>query len=188
MAMISLSWDTPLPDACRGGAVTLGNFDGVHRGHQAIVAELRRQAQAVGGPAVAVTFDPHPLQILRPEQFQPVLTTVVQRAELLHEYGADHVVVLPTSPTLLQLSASEFFEQVLRQRLAGRTIVEGFNFCFGHNREGTVDTLKTLCAAGGMNVVLVPAESHGDLPVSSSRVRREIVAGQVHAATVLLGR
>src|SRR5438046_10280203 len=98
---------------CRGGAVTIGNFDGVHRGHQALLAELGRQAAAVGGPAVALTFDPHPLRLLRPEQFQPTLTTLADRTELLHRYGADQVVVLRTTPELLQLSARDFFDRVL---------------------------------------------------------------------------
>src|SRR5690348_12414238 len=91
MATHIIHYDQGLPAACRGGAVTVGNFDGVHRGHQALLAELRRQADALRGPAVALTFDPHPLRLLRPEQFQPVLTTLADRTELLHRYGADQV-------------------------------------------------------------------------------------------------
>src|SRR5262249_54944242 len=75
MATIALNWNDTPPDACRGGALTIGNFDGVHGGHQALLAELRRQAAALSGPAVVLTFDPHPLQLLRPERFQPLLTT-----------------------------------------------------------------------------------------------------------------
>ena len=88
MAIHARTWDEPLPETCRGGAVTIGNFDGVHRGHQALLAELVRQARALPGPAVAVTFDPHPLQLLRPASFQPVLTTVADRADYLQQYGA----------------------------------------------------------------------------------------------------
>src|SRR5205823_8537951 len=108
-----------MPDAsCRGGAVTIGNFDGVHRGHAALVAALRTQAAAVRGPAVAFTFDPHPMDLLRPGQSPPPLTTVPERARLLHELGADQVIVVRTTPDLLALRAEEFFEQVVRQRLA----------------------------------------------------------------------
>jgi riboflavin kinase / FMN adenylyltransferase len=188
MSMIPLSWTEPTPASCRGGAVTLGNFDGVHSGHQAIIAATVLQARAAGGPAVAVTFDPHPLQILRPEQFQPVLTTVPQRAELLRIYGADHVVVLPTSPALLQFSPTEFFEQVVRDRLAARTVVEGFNFRFGKDREGSTETLAAMCAAAGLVFQLVPPLTLAEQPVSSSRVRRELEQGRVRAAAELLGR
>jgi len=83
MALFSFSWTDPLAGVCRNGAVTFGNFDGVHRGHQALLHSLGEQAKVAGGPAVAVTFDPHPMQLLRPQQFQPVLTTVAHRAELL---------------------------------------------------------------------------------------------------------
>src|SRR5205823_14645066 len=83
----TLAWDEKPPAASCAGAVAIGNFDGVHRGHAALMAELGRQARAVGGPAVALSFDPHPLQLLRPEQFQPVLTVPVQRAELLRHCG-----------------------------------------------------------------------------------------------------
>ncbi len=186
MAVWTLAWNDPLPAACRGGAVSVGNFDGVHRGHQAILAQLKRQAQ--GGPAVVLTFDPHPLQILRPEQFQPVLTTIGQRAELFHRYGADQVIVLPTSAALLHLTAGEFFDQVLRQRLDARTIVEGLNFCFGRDRQGTVATLQALAAPAQVQVVLVPSQEWEGLAISSSRVRRELVQGQVQAAAQLLGR
>src|SRR4051812_20883050 len=101
MASFAVDWRADFDPVCRGGALTIGNFDGVHRGHQALLAELRRQAAAVRGPAVALTFDPHPLRLLRPEQFQPTLTTVADRAELLQRYGADQVVILRTTPELL---------------------------------------------------------------------------------------
>src|SRR5437016_5131979 len=113
MAVYPFDWMAPPPDDCRGGAAAIGNFDGVHRGHAALVAELRKQARAAGGPAVAVTFDPHPLQLLQPERFQPLLTTPAARADLLQACGADHVLILHTTPELLQLSAGEFFRQVV---------------------------------------------------------------------------
>src|SRR5437868_13489355 len=122
--------DTP-PGECRGGAVTVGNFDGVHRGHAALIAELRQQARAVGGPAVAVTFDPHPIALLAPERLQPLLTTPADRAELLQAAGADHVLVLRTTPDLLHLEAREFLDRLLGERLRLRALVEGFNFRFG---------------------------------------------------------
>ena len=91
MAMVFLSLGGSLPRQCQGGAVSIGNFDGVHLGHQSLLTETVRQARLCSGPAVAVTFSPHPLQLLRPEAFQPELTTVAERADLLHQHGADQV-------------------------------------------------------------------------------------------------
>src|SRR5262245_60867714 len=135
MSIVTLDWDQSPAAELRGAALTIGNFDGVHRGHAALLANLRQHAETLGIPAVVLTFDPHPLKLLRPEQFQPLLTTVTDRAELLQAQGADHVIILRTTPQLLQLSAREFFDQVIRTRLGARAIVPGFNFAFGHNRE-----------------------------------------------------
>jgi riboflavin kinase/FMN adenylyltransferase len=168
--------------------VTVGNFDGVHRGHAALLAELRRQARAVGGPAVALTFDPHPLQILRPEQFQPVLTTANDRAELIQACGADSVLLLRTTPALLHLSAAEFFHQVLRERLGAHALVEGPNFGFGRNREGTIETLNALCREAKISLTIVSPVLANGKPVSSSRVRKAIERGAVREAAELLNR
>jgi riboflavin kinase/FMN adenylyltransferase len=188
MAIHAVSWDRAPGKECRDGAVTIGNFDGVHRGHQALVAELRRQADQAHGPAVAVTFDPHPLQLLRPAQFQPVLTTIPERAELLQCYGVDQVVILRTTPEMLNLGAEEFFELVVRKGLGAATMVPGFNFAFGHNREGTLETLAGLCQRAGMGYVAVPPLKIDGRPVSSSRVRTELLRGAAREAARLLGR
>ncbi len=188
MATFTGNWDETLPPAFRGGAAAIGNFDGVHRGHLALLTELRRQAAAVGGPAVAVTFDPHPLKILRPERFQPVLTTIADRAALLQAHGADHVLVLRTTPALLGLSADQFFEGVVHDRLAARAMAEGPNFGFGRNREGDVNRLTELCRRHGMNLVVVPPLEWDGAIVSSSRVRTALVRGNVRGAADLLDR
>jgi riboflavin kinase/FMN adenylyltransferase len=188
MTIHTLAWDETPPASSRSGAVAVGNFDGVHRGHAALLAEVRRQARAVHGPAVALTFDPHPLQLLRPEQFQPVLTTAADRAELLQACGADQVQVLKTTPALLQLSAAEFFHQVLQDRLAARALVEGVNFGFGRNREGTIETLATLSREAGMALMIVPPVLRDGQPVSSSRVRKALERGAVREAAELLNR
>jgi riboflavin kinase/FMN adenylyltransferase len=188
MAIHTLDWHAAAPADCRGGAVAIGNFDGVHLGHVSLLSELRRQASAVGGPAVVLTFDPHPLQLLRPEQFMPVLTTVADRAALLRERGADEVLILQTNAELLQRSAVDFFEQVVRQRLDARALVEGFNFAFGRNREGTLETLRVLCRQAGLGLEIVPPLQHNGQTVSSSRVRNALERGSVREAAALLGR
>ena len=119
-----LNWDALPPHEYRGGAVAVGNFDGVHRGHGSLLGLLRLQAAEVGGPAVVLTFDPHPLELLAPERFQPVLTTWDQRAYWLVAGGADGVAVIQTTPDLLRLSPEDFFERILRQGFDAKAIVE----------------------------------------------------------------
>jgi riboflavin kinase/FMN adenylyltransferase len=188
MATLTIDWHEMPPAAVRGGAVAIGNFDGVHRGHAALVGELRERARAVPGPAVALTFDPHPQELLRPGQAPPPLTTPDDRSRLLHEAGADHVLILRATTALLALSAAEFFDQVIRERLDARALVEGVNFGFGHNREGNVETLARLCRPAGLSLTVVPPLVLDGLAVSSSRVRAALLRGDVGEAALLLGR
>jgi riboflavin kinase/FMN adenylyltransferase len=189
MATVKFDWKEMPPENCRAGAVSFGNFDGVHQGHASLFRELMQRARALQVPAIAVTFDPHPLQLLRPEQFQPVLTTVEDRAELIQAQGIDHVLTLQTTPELLQLRAEEFFEHVVRSRLEARALVEGVNFGFGRQRRGTVDTLREFCGHSGVELTVVPPFMTGEgTVVSSSRVRAALVQGDIRAATKLLGR
>jgi riboflavin kinase/FMN adenylyltransferase len=168
--------------------LSLGNFDGVHRGHVALVARLQAAARERGLPAIAVTFDPHPLQLLRPEVFEPLLTTCPDRCQLLEATGADHVVVLQTEPDLLRLAPREFFTQVIQSRLAARGLVEGPNFHFGRNREGNIDVLAGFCAEAGLSFEVMPPLVVDDTMISSSRIRQALAAGLVAMANGWLGR
>jgi riboflavin kinase/FMN adenylyltransferase len=189
MGIFSLSLDELAAAECRGGALTIGNFDGVHRGHLALLDTVGQVARDLAGPAVALTFDPHPLQLLRPEQFQPVLTTARDRAEIMVTRGVDEVTILRTTPELLQLTAREFFTRVVRAQLDARRLVEGVNFGFGHNREGNVQTLADLSRAAGLQPPLIVESLLADgVPVSSSRVRSALVQGRVREAADLLDR
>jgi riboflavin kinase/FMN adenylyltransferase len=184
MAIFTHTLNDALPDACRGGTLAIGNFDGVHRGHQSLLAEAARH----GRPAIAVTFDPHPIQLLRPDRVEPFLSTLDDRANLLQQYGADHVLILQTTPALLQLTAREFFERIIALGLQTKALVEGYSFSFGRGREGSIEVLKQLCAEKSIGLTLMqPCEVLGQ-PVSSSRVRRELQAGNVDVAQQLLGR
>ncbi|MCE9567210.1 MAG: bifunctional riboflavin kinase/FAD synthetase [Planctomycetes bacterium] len=188
MSTVSLEWFAYPPPEFAGGVITVGNFDGVHLGHRALVAEAKKLARSFGGPAVAVTFDPPPHQVLHPGPIRPPLTTLADRAELLHAAGANHVVILQTSPSLLALSPEAFFEDVMARQLGAKGIVEGYDFRFGRNRAGTNATLRELCDAAGLACEELPQVKHADEPVSSSRVRAAIVAGDVRRATELLAR
>jgi riboflavin kinase/FMN adenylyltransferase len=179
--------DVPPPEA-RGGVVAVGNFDGVHRGHAELLRQARLLAGEVGGPVTVVTFDPHPLQLLAPERFLPPLTTTADRARFLHEAGADAVVFLRTNADLLALTPEEFFQSVLRNGFAARGVVEGFNFRFGHDRAGSVETLRDLCAAAGVAFRVVAPFALDGVTVSSSKVRDALLAGDVTVAAKLLGR
>jgi riboflavin kinase/FMN adenylyltransferase len=189
MAVFTLDLDEQPPTECRAGVLSIGNFDGVHLGHVALISALQKKARELKCPAVAITFDPPPLLLLRPEIFQPVLTAIPYRAELLHQQGAELVLILRTTPRLLNLTARQFFEEVIQGRLQARSLVEGENFCFGHNREGTVDTLLELARPAGMvTPTIVPSFLLGGIAVSSSRVRSALLRGDVQEAANLLGR
>ncbi|MGE5195345.1 MAG: bifunctional riboflavin kinase/FAD synthetase [Deltaproteobacteria bacterium] len=171
----------------RNGFVSIGNFDGVHRGHQSMIAALTRLAKDEGRPAVIFTFDPHPIALLRPGQSPPPLTTTERKIELLAQHGIDGVVVYPTDQALLNLTPREFFDRIVLDRLDVRGLVEGPNFFFGHNRAGSVRTLHEFCSAAGRHLEIIPPVTVGDTLVSSSEIRRLIVAGQVRNAAELLG-
>ncbi|MGL4512893.1 MAG: bifunctional riboflavin kinase/FAD synthetase [Lacipirellulaceae bacterium] len=171
----------------QGGAVAIGNFDGVHRGHARLVERLVERAREFDGPATVFTFDPHPVRLLRPTECPPPLTWTERKAELLSRLGVDRLVAYPTDEALLRLSAREFFQRVLVGALGAKAIVEGPNFFFGHGREGNVALLGELAREARITLdVVTPTEDGGEL-VSSSRVRRLIgEAGDVAAARRLL--
>lgn len=174
------------PDSARGGAVAIGNFDGVHLGHVRIVQRLLERACELSGPATIFTFDPHPVRILRPEQCPPPLTWTERKAALLAAQGVDRIVAYPTSEQLLELSAAEFFDQIVCKALGARAMVEGPNFFFGHNREGNVDTLRNLTTAAGLTLDIVEPFHLDDQLVSSSLVRRLVAEGNVLLAAQML--
>jgi riboflavin kinase/FMN adenylyltransferase len=188
MSIRVIDWHELPPAGYRSGAVAIGNFDGAHLGHAALISELVRQARLVGGPAVALTFDPHPLTLLRPGPSPPLLTTPADRAAYLHDLGADAVLTLRTVASLLELTATDFFDQVIRQRLAARSLVEGPNFGFGKGREGNIDLLAELCRQTGISLTVVPPVVLDRSEVSSSRIRAVLLAGDVVEAPRLLGR
>jgi riboflavin kinase / FMN adenylyltransferase len=177
-----------VPDRIRGAYVAVGNFDGVHLGHSRLIARLRANAEAAGVPALALTFDPHPVLLLRPEEAPVPLVWTERKASLLKEVGASAVGVFQTGPWLLGLTAREFFDRVIVDRFEARGMVEGPNFAFGRDRGGDAALLAGWCRASGLGFEEVePTVVEGQL-VSSSRIRRCLGEGRADEATRLLGR
>ncbi|MBI2825729.1 MAG: bifunctional riboflavin kinase/FAD synthetase [Planctomycetia bacterium] len=175
-------------DDVRTGAVAIGNFDGVHLGHARIVERLIARAREVGGPAVVLTFDPHPVRLLRPAEAPPPLTWTDRKAALLAELGVDWIIAYPTDEQLLNLTPAEFFERIVRRALDARALVEGPNFFFGRGRSGTIEVLRTLAAAADISLdVVEPVVVDGEF-VSSSRVRKLLSEGRVDEARRMLTR
>lgn len=177
-----------LPDSLRSGAVSIGNFDGVHLGHAKLIARLVKRAREVNGPAVVFTFDPHPAQLLAPAAVPPPLTWIERKVELLTRLGVDAVVAYPTDRVLLGLSPQAFFDQIVRDRLDARALVEGPNFRFGVGRSGSIDDLEQMCQQAGLILEVVEPLMLEERYVSSSWIRELIQAGQIHHADQLLTR
>lgn len=175
-----------LSEHLRGGAVSIGNFDGVHRGHARIIERLIERANEAGGPAVVFTFEPHPVQLLRPDEAPPPLTWTERKAQLVAALGADALVAYPTDEQLLSLTPEAFFETIIRQRLEARAVVEGPNFFFGKGRAGDVKLLGQLCEADGITLEVVDPLLDEEQTISSSRIRSLIAAGDVSAAGRML--
>jgi len=178
-------WD--VPESLRTAFVTIGNFDGVHRGHQALLERLTEAARAVGVPSVVVTFDPPPLALLRPEALPPRLTTIEQRVDLIRQAGVGTVWILPTTWELLRLSADEFFQRVVIDCLAARGLIEGPNFFFGRDRGGTIDVLRRFCEDSGVTLEVIEPVQIEEAWVSSSAIRAALVAGDIGTAVRQLG-
>ena len=172
----------------RGTVVTVGTFDGVHRGHWEVLQEIRRRAEATGRRSVLVTFDPHPLRIVRPEHAPPLLTTPVEKKEILAESGLDWAVFISFTETLSRYSPREFVEEVLVGRLGVDELVIGYDHGFGRGRSGDADTLRAIGDELGFAVDVVPPVVTGEEPVSSSRIRRAVAEGRMEEARACLGR
>ncbi|MFJ6770886.1 bifunctional riboflavin kinase/FAD synthetase [Kitasatospora sp. NPDC091257] len=172
--------------------VTIGSFDGVHRGHQLIIGRAVERARELGLPAVVVTFDPHPREVIRPGSHPPLLAPHPRRAELIAELGVDAVLVLPFTTEFSQESPETFVRQVLVDALSARVVIEGPNFRFGHRAAGDVALLGELGRADDFEVEVVDLQVCGTAgagePFSSSLTRRLVESGDMAGAGEVLGR
>jgi len=168
--------------------LTVGNFDGVHRAHQHVLQQVVQRGRTQGALSLAVTFEPHPIRILRPDAAPRLITPLATKLALLESTGLDGILVLPFTRDLSLLTGRQFAEEILKNRLRAREVHEGFNFRFGHKAEGNVQLLTELGREFEFDVIVYPEMRIRREPVSSSRIRELIQEGNVSRARQLMGR
>ncbi|HJS12218.1 bifunctional riboflavin kinase/FAD synthetase [Sphingopyxis sp.] len=186
--MIRLDGHNRIEEPLRGGVIALGNFDGFHAGHQAVVGRAVHHAKDDGRPAIVATFDPHPVRFFKPDVPPFRLTTLDQRQELFSAAGADAMLVLPFDATLAGTSAEDFITELLLDRYGAAGVVTGADFVFGKGRGGNVVTLADHARRLGFFTEMVAPVDDAEEVVSSSRIREALQAGDCAAATRLLTR
>jgi riboflavin kinase/FMN adenylyltransferase len=169
-------------------AITIGNFDGVHKGHQQIMERVRSIAREHGWRSAVLTFDPHPSKLVAPDRAPRLLTTAEQRARLILERGIDEVLILPFTADVAKLTPEEFVGEILAGKLKARAVLVGDNFRFGNRAAGDARTMEELGRKHGFSTEIVRAISWRGRVISSSEIRRLIEAGSVSLACRLLGR
>jgi riboflavin kinase/FMN adenylyltransferase len=169
-------------------AIAIGNFDGVHLGHQRLLAAARAAASALGGDAVAFTFEPHPAVVLAPHKAPPLITRLPRKLELLEQAGLSACVLEPFTRELAGMAPEAFLQSILVEILGARHIVVGYDFTYGRDRAGTTETLRAFGHAHGIGVDVIPPVEVGGVVVSSTRVRALVRAGDMPGAAALLGR
>jgi riboflavin kinase/FMN adenylyltransferase len=177
-----------IPAAARGGVVAIGNFDGVHRGHQAVIAEVVRRARGLGGPAAILTFDPHPRRFFRPDSPPFQLTRFRTKARVLAGLGIDVVLVLRFNAALAALTAEQFLDAALVDGLAARHVIVGTGFVFGRGRQGNPEMLRRRLGDGNVTVMAPVTAASAEPVISSTAVRDCLAAGDPRGAARLLGR
>lgn len=183
------STESGLPPDVHATVVTVGTFDGVHRGHRDVLDRLASRARSLGLRSVLVTFDPHPLEVVNPAAAPMLLTVGEEKREVLAESGIDYLAVVPFTPGLARFSADEFVSRVLRDRFRMAYLLMGYDHGFGRNREGDVEKLQALGARDGFRVEVIPPVSVGDgRPISSTSIRRAVAGGDLERAAHALGR
>ncbi|WP_153504879.1 bifunctional riboflavin kinase/FAD synthetase [Cumulibacter manganitolerans] len=168
--------------------MSIGQYDGVHLGHQALIAETVRRAQEAGLPSLVMTFDPHPREVLKPGSHPPILTPLRRKAELIEQCGVDALCVVPFTQSFAKLSPREFVHEVVVAHLHPEQIIVGDNFTFGHKAAGTVETLTELGRTFGFEVESLGLVNEGSHEISSTYIRSCVDAGDMRKAAAALGR
>lgn len=168
--------------------VTIGTFDGVHLGHQKIIKRLLELKNKQVGETVLFTFDPHPRKILFPEQTDlKLITTTEEKCELLKRFGVDHVLIFPFTKEFSQMQAKDYISDIISKGLKTKTLVIGYDHHFGSNREGNIETLKSLSSTYHFGVEEIPAQEINQLNISSTRIRKALEEGDIDTANEYLG-
>lgn len=168
--------------------VTIGNFDGVHKGHQKIFSRLIEIARKKKGDPVVITFSSHPRKVLNPEISIKILTTPGEKSNAIFSHGIDNIIMLHFTREMAEMSAEDFYNQILLQKIDTRHLVIGYDHAFGKGREGNIDFLKKLSASSGIEITRVEEEMLFDRPISSTWLRHEIEDGNIEKANQILGR
>jgi riboflavin kinase/FMN adenylyltransferase len=175
----------------KNAVITIGNFDGVHIGHQALFHEVVEKADAIGGTSIAITFEPHPMRVLQKSSTLPLITVYEQKNELIARAGIDVLICIPFTRDFASLSAEAFIKDLLIKKIGMRAVVVGKDYTFGRNREGNLSMLQSYASRLGYEVIVadwIKAEQKLDDRISSTRIRELIMAGEVEAARKMLGR
>jgi riboflavin kinase/FMN adenylyltransferase len=181
--------DSGLPPDSSGTIVTVGTFDGVHRGHRDVLSRLAQRARAESLPSVLVTFEPHPLEVVNPAAAPPLLTVGDEKLEVVAESGINYLAIVPFTTALQRYSAAQFVDDVLLRRFHMRDLIIGYDHGFGRGREGDVDVLRQLGQDRGFGVEVVgPVTLEDGRPVSSTLIRRAVAGGDLQRAAEALGR
>jgi riboflavin kinase/FMN adenylyltransferase len=175
-------------DLPRGAVATIGNFDGVHLGHQKILSATVERARAAERPAVAITFEPHPLKVLHPELAPKMIQTLPQREEILGRLGVDALLVVPFTRDFSLTEPEDFVSDFLRRRLAVAEILLGSHFAFGRGKRGNLELLRSMGPGNGFTAEGVEEVFHEGAPISSTRIRQAIGTGDIRSANAMLGR
>ena len=167
--------------------ITVGNFDGVHIGHQGLLKEVKKRADKMSGTSVVLTFEPHPLKVLKDKKI-PLITPFERKIELIEKLGIDVVICLPFTREFSKVSAREFVEEILLKKIGMKEIVVGYDYTFGHKREGNIDLLKKLGDELGFKVCILGPILVDNMIVSSTRIRNLIMEGELEKVKILLNR
>jgi len=168
--------------------ITLGNFDGVHLGHQQIFEKLKDEARKIHGEAIVITFEPHPLKVLSPDYFLPLLTPFRKKMMLIEKSGIERVLCIEFSLAFAEISPPEFVRDILVEKVNAKKIIVGYNYHFGKGKSGDVEILKNICKLFNIGVEVMEALTIDHTIVSSSKIRELIRGGEVEKALKLLGR
>ncbi|NVM24858.1 MAG: bifunctional riboflavin kinase/FAD synthetase [Desulfobacterales bacterium] len=177
-----------LPEDIKNPVVTIGNFDGVHWAHQAIFRKVMDRAKDLGGTSIVITFEPHPMKVMSPKKAKPLITLLEQKKELMINQGTDILLLIRFTLEFAAISARDFVKNILVDRLRIKEIAVGYDYAFGHNREGNIDLLKEMGKKFNFRVHQVGPVYVGKRLVSSTSIRNLITEGKVSKAKQLLGR